>query len=89
MPTKQPTRRELRTLVDTLRDLIYYSKAHLAQTTKKPGQCKMAIYSSDMWGKDVSSWGDLNAAIHRAQIMLQERKEKDANRLGPAKTTDE
>ena len=84
MPTKQPTRRELRTLVDTLGDLIHYSKAHLTQTTKKPGPGQL-----DIWGKDIYSWGDLNAAIHRAQIMLQERKEKDADRLGTIEASDD
>ena len=68
---KQPTKKELQTLVTTLRDLIYYSKAHLGNTTKKPG----GPGQIDIWGMDVYSWGDLNAAIHRAQVMLQERSD--------------
>ena len=71
MATKQPTRRELKKMVDTLGDLIHYSKAHLGNTTKKPG----GPGQIDIWGMDVYSWGDLNAAIHRAQIMLQERSD--------------
>ena len=72
MATKQPTRRELRTLEDTLGDLIHYSKAHLGNTTKKPG----APGQLDIWGKDVYSWTDLNAAIGRAEKLVEERKEK-------------
>ena len=76
MPTnihaKQPTRRELKTLVDTLGDLIHYSKAHLGNTTKKPG----GPGQIDIWGMDVYSWVDLNAAIGRAEKLVEERKEK-------------
>ena len=71
MPTTQPTRRELRTLEDTLGDLIHYSKAHLGNTTKIPG----APGQLDIWGKDVYSWTDLNAAIGRAEKLVEERKE--------------
>ena len=71
MATKQPTRRELKTLVDTLGDLIHYSKAHLGNTTKKPG----APGQLDIWGKDVYSWTDLNAAIGRAEKLVEERNE--------------
>ena len=64
MATKQPTRRELKTLEDTLGDLIHYSKAHLGNT------------ASAFWrGKDVYSWGDLNAAIGRAEKLVEERNE--------------
>ena len=69
MATKQPTRRELRTLENTLEDLIHYSKAHLGLTTKRPGMPGQI----DIWGKDVYSWGDLNNAIHRAEEMLKAR----------------
>jgi hypothetical protein len=69
MATKQPTRRELKTMVDTLDDLIHYSKAHLGLTTKRPGMPGQI----DIWGKDVYSWGDLNNAIHRAEEMLKAR----------------
>ena len=69
MATKQPTRRELRALENTLEDLIHYSKAHLGNTTKKPG----GPGQIDIWGMDVYSWGDLNNAIHRAEEMLKAR----------------
>ena len=72
MPTKQPTRRELKTLEDMLGDLIHYSKAHLGNTTKRPG----GPGQIDIWGMDVYSWGDLNAAIGRAEQLVEERKEK-------------
>jgi len=72
MPTTQPTRRELKKMVDTLGDLIHYSKAHLGNTMKKPG----APGQLDIWGKDVYSWTDLNAAIGRAEKLVEERKEK-------------
>jgi len=71
MATKQPTRRELKKMVDTLGDLIHYSKAHLGNTTKKPG----APGQLDIWGMDVYSWGDLNAAIRRAEKVVEERNE--------------
>ena len=71
MPTKQPTRRELKTLEDMLGDLIHYSKAHLGNTTKRPG----GTGQIDIWGMDVYSWGDLNAAIGRAEKLVEERKE--------------
>ena len=70
MATKQPTRRELKALVDTLGDLIHYSKAHLSLTTKRPG----APGQIDIWGTDVFSWGDLNAAIRRAETVIESRK---------------
>ena len=69
MATKQPTRIELKTMVDTLDDLIHYSKAHLGLTTKRPG----APGQVEIWGTDVFSWGDLNNAIHRAEEMLKAR----------------
>ena len=70
MATKQPSRRELRTLENTLGDLIHYSKAHLGNTTKKPG----APGQLDIWGMDVYSWVDLNAAIRRAETVIESRK---------------
>ena len=57
---------------DTLGDLIHYSKAHLGNTRKKPGRPGQL----DIWGMDVYSWGDLNAAISRAEKLVEERKEK-------------
>ena len=61
------TKEELETLVATLRDLIHCSQAHLGLTTKRPGLI-------DLYGKDVFSWGDLNAAIHRAKTVLEDMK---------------
>ena len=69
MATKQPTRRELRTLENTLEDLVHYSKAHLGLTTKRPG----GIGQVEIWGTDLFTWGDLNNAIHRAEEMLKAR----------------
>ena len=60
-----PTEKELQTLVATLRDLIHCSQAHLGLTTKRPGLI-------DLYGKDVFSWGDLNAATHRAKTVLED-----------------
>ena len=70
MATKQPTRRELRTLENTLEDLVHYSKAHMRNTTKTPEQIRP---TPGIWGTDLFTWGDLNNAIHRAEEMLKAR----------------
>ena len=68
---KKPTKKEVQTLVKAFDDLLFYSRAHLNNTTKEPG----SLGSVDIFGKNLFSWGDLNAAIHRAEQMLEDRKE--------------
>ena len=72
MATKQPTRRELKKMVDTLGDLIHYSKAHIRNTTKTPEQIRP---TPGIWGTDLFTWEDLNAAIGRAEKLVEERNE--------------
>ena len=69
-PTKRPTKKEVQTLVNTINDLLFHSNAHLSNTTKEPG----TLGSLDIFGKRLYSWGNLNAAIHRTEQMLEERK---------------
>ena len=69
--TKKPTKKEVQTLVKAFDDLLFYSRAHLNNTTKEPG----SLGSVDIFGKNLFSWGDLNAAIHRAEQMLEARKD--------------
>ena len=66
--TRQPTKKEVQGLTKALEDLIHYSKAHLSNTASKPGIGSLPIY-----GQDVYTWGNLNAAIHRAQEVLSQR----------------
>ena len=69
-PTKKPTKKEVQTLVKALNDLLFHSNAHLSNTTREPG----STGSLDIFGKKLYSWGNLNAAIYRAEQMLEERK---------------
>ena len=55
---RKPTKKEMRTLVEAFDDLLFYSRAHLNQTDR------------DMR----PTWGDLNAAIHRAEQVLNVSK---------------
>jgi len=71
---KKPTKKEVQTLVKALDDLLFYSRAHLNNTTREPG----TLGSLDVFGKRLYSWGDLNAAIHRAEQMLEGRRGSDA-----------
>ena len=57
-------------LVKALNDLLFHSNAHLSQTIQEPGQ----IGSLNIFGRKLYSWGNLNAAIHRAEQMLEDRK---------------
>ena len=73
-PTKRPTKKEVQTLVKAFDDLLFYSRAHLRQTNTEsvlPG------IGSDLHicGRKLYTWGDLNAAIHRAEQMLEARKD--------------
>ena len=70
MVAKGPTKKELQALIKTLEDLIFYSKAHLANTTSKPDNPG----TLNIWGADLYTWGDLNTAIHRSERMLQEER---------------
>ena len=72
--TKRPTKKEVQTLVNALNDLLFHSTAHLNQTTEEPGQRG----SVNIFGKKLYSWGNLNAAIHRAEQMLEGRRGSDA-----------
>ena len=58
--TKKPTKKEMQSLVKALDDLLFYSRTHLQHT------------ATQAW---LYSWGDLNAAIHRAEQMLEARKD--------------
>ena len=69
--TKRPTKKEVKTLVNALNDLLFHSRAHLNNTTVEPG----TPGAVNIFGKKLYSWGDLNAAIHRAEQMLEARKE--------------
>ena len=69
--TKKPTKKEVQALVNTINDLLFHSNAHLSQTIQEPGQ----IGSLNIFGRKLYSWGNLNAAIHRAEQMLEARKE--------------
>ena len=69
-PTKRPTKKEVQTLVKALNDLLFHSNAHLSQTIQEPGQTG----SLNIFGRKLYSWGNLNAAIHRAEQMLEDRK---------------
>jgi len=68
--TKKPTKKEVQALVNTINDLLFHSNAHLSQTIQEPGQ----IGSLNIFGRKLYSWGNLNAAIHRAEQMLEDRK---------------
>ena len=68
---KKPTKKEVQTLVKALDDLLFYSRTHLNNTTREPG----TLGSLDVFGRKLYSWGNLNAAIHRAEQMLEARKE--------------
>ena len=69
--TKRPTKKEVQILVNTLNDLLFHSRAHLSNTTIEPG----TPGSVNIYGKKLYSWGDLNAAIHRAEQVLEGRKD--------------
>ena len=69
-PTKRPTKKEVQTLVKALNDLLFHSNAHLSQTIQEPG----LPGSVNIFGRKLYSWGKLNAAIHRTEQMLEERK---------------
>jgi len=69
--TKKPTKKEVQALVNTINDLLFHSNAHLSQTIQEPGQTG----SLNIFGRKLYSWGNLNAAIHRAEQMLEARKE--------------
>ena len=68
---KKPTKKEVQTLVKAFDDLLFYSRAHLNNTTVEPG----TPGAVNIFGKKLYSWGNLNAAIHRAEQMLEARKE--------------
>ncbi len=68
--TKRPTKKEVQTLVKALDDLLFHSHAHLIETTREPGQPG----ALNNFGRNLYSWGNLNAAIHRAEQMLEDRK---------------
>ena len=68
---KKPTKKEIQTLVKAFDDLLFHSRAHLSNTTKEPG----TLGSLDVFGKRLYSWGNLNAAIHRTEQMLEARKD--------------
>ena len=57
-----PTKKELQTLAKAFNDLLFYSRAHLNQTDTDPGTGDLHIC-----GRRLHTWGDLNAAIHRAE----------------------
>ena len=69
--TKRPTKKEVQILVNTLNDLLFHSRAHLNNTTVEPG----TPGSVNIYGKKLYSWGNLNAVIHRVELMLEERKD--------------
>ena len=69
--TKKPTKKEVQALVNTINDLLFHSNAHLRQTIQEPGQPG----SVNIFGKKLYSWGNLNAAIHRTEQMLEARKD--------------
>ena len=75
---KKPTKKEVQILVNTLNDLLFYSNAHLSNTTiDLDEQRKYRSAMSDSFGvppRGHCSWGDLNAAIHRAEQVLEGRK---------------
>ena len=68
---KKPTKKEIQTLVKAFDDLLFHSRAHLSNTTREPG----TPGSLDVFGKRLYSWGNLNAAIHRTEQMLEARKD--------------
>jgi hypothetical protein len=65
---RKPTKKEMRTLVEAFDDLLFYSRAHLNQTDADPG-----IFELHTCGRKLYTWGDLNAAIHRAEQVLEAR----------------
>ena len=65
---RKPTKKEVRTLVEALDDLLLYSRAHLNQTDADPGFRELHTC-----GRRLHTWGDLNAAIHRAEQVLEAR----------------
>ena len=58
---RKPTKKTVQGLTKALEDLIHYIKAHLSNT------------ASPFTFEGVFTWGDLNAAIHRAQEVLNQR----------------
>ena len=76
---KRPTKKEVQTLVKAFDDLLFHSRAHLSNTTiDLDEQRKYRSAMSDSFGvppRGHCSWGDLNAAIHRAEQVLEGRKD--------------
>ena len=67
--TKRPTKKEVQTLVEAFDDLLFHSRAHLNQTDTEYRGLEL-----HKCGRSLHTWGNLNAAIHRAEQMLEARK---------------
>jgi hypothetical protein len=72
--TKKPTKKEMQSLVKALDDLLFYSRTHLqhGKTLIEGLSLSGTTTVTQAW---LCSWGDLNAAIHRAEKMLEGRKD--------------
>jgi hypothetical protein len=67
---KKPTKKEIQTLAKAFDDLLFYSRAHLRETDINPDTGDLHIC-----GRRLYTWGDLHAAIHRAEQVLEGRKD--------------